>query len=205
MFPQLTIQEVFQIIQNTPLSYIVFYYLILFVIASIIKQILNINIKFFNSELGIFKVDEKSIPILLLCGYFGLVTRFIRNLEIFEKNINLQLTCSLILILSVIFIQQIQLFIQKRDLTTTKKIKHKNYNEKSFESKNYLKYYREKTESNYKFLTINLLVIIFSTTFSAVEFGKLSTMLVLTLMAIYSFYVLYPKRKIIRNELNQYY
>ena len=198
MLSQLDISQIFETLYNTPVSYIIFYYLIVFSIASIIKHVLNINVESLNSELSIFKIDKNSVPILLLFGGFGLIIRSVGSFNFFHSRVILSLVSSLIFILLLISIKEIQTFIQKRVLDKKHKRQYKNY--KKDEER--LNYYVEKSDSDYKFVTISTLLILYCLIFSFIEFGLWPMFLVLGLMISYTGLVLSIKLKEISDGLN---
>ncbi len=178
----LDFETIVSTIYHVPVSYIIFYYFILSTIASIIKQIMQIEVES-KADFGVFKIDRDSVPTLLLLAWFGLMYKFVSWLNIFGSSVLVALTCVLIFVILLIFLKEIQQRIQTRALIST--YRQRGINTQTDDTKERNKHYVRTTHSEYSFLLLTFLLALFCLIFSYFEFGYLSTILVAGLMLAY--------------------
>lgn len=185
MFFDLDIAEIANTFYHTPVSYLVFYYLILFSIISIVKNVMDINVEYLKAEFGIFKLDSNSVPALLFIGWFGFLFKFISYLDIFQDSKTLILGVASIFVVAIILLKVIKTLIQWLVYFI---LKGGNMVVKERRSG-----YVKEFSHTYNSIIINVLLVTFCVTFAIIEFEIFPAVFTIGIMSIYVLEVAYIK------------
>ena len=83
MFSGFNIESLVDIVYHTPLSYIIFYYFLVFVVSSIIENLLAVDFDSLELKINFLKLNKISIFPLLVVAWFGLVHNFVVSISPF--------------------------------------------------------------------------------------------------------------------------
>lgn len=185
MFSELNIKGLMEVLYNTPLEYFLYYYFILFMVGGIIKKVIDVEVGT-DIDFGIFKFDKKSLPILLLISWFGLIYKFIKYFDKFESKIFLTLFCILIFIVFIIFFKKIQIYIQKKIIARFYKQKKRLEIDFPYIQKQ-INYYIEDSDIKYTYNNIFMIIMLslFCIIFSLLKFNLYPTIILIIILFIY--------------------
>lgn len=196
----LNIETIINSIYHVPISYIIFYYFIVLIIASVIKIIMGINIEEPKADFGIFKIDKSSFPTLLIIAWFGLIYKFTTYLKIFDSPLLISLWSILLFLLILILIKKIQVKIQSTILIFHKKkekISMPRLKERGL-------FYAQVTHNEYSYVLMSIALSLFCLIFSYLEFGFTSTILTFGLIFTYLIMITLEKILEIKRRVRQW-
>jgi hypothetical protein len=162
----------------------------LYITVSIIKKVLNIDTEGFITQLGIFKLDKKTIPTLLIIGWFGLLFHSLESLG-FLSGIALKLLCVLLFLMCILILKHIQITIQGWLLTK----KRKTLGDPTLPDGDRKRTYVERSGFLYLDIIVSVFVVLFTLLFGFLKFGVIPTILI-GILSITFF------RTIIRDQMN---